>query len=585
MLLRFILCFLPFAAFAFEARYRVSFLGLEDTKALKALQSSSDLVKLKDRPPASVNALRFRVESDIPQMVKILHAYAYYDASISWEIEQKEDALYVYIFIHPGAKYTLSSYQILDSECKAPSKTCENTNLQNIGITLGEPAYAAQIIDSEAQLLELYANCGYPLAQIEDKKIIADGLEKTISVTLCVQSGPLCKFGPTTLIGLTDVQRRYITRKILWKEGDIYKADLVNTTQKYLIETDLFASVLISHGDEVDKDGLLPMKMRFSETKHRTISLGGSFATSDGFGGSINWTNRNFRGMGELLSLDLWVAKVNSQGIATYSIPDFFRMDQNYVWQAQLVREDITVYLSQTYSLINKIERKPNKRNYLSIGLKGEYISVNNSIRDGKFTLLGAPFFWKYTGVQNILNPTSGFNISYKSTIYQAVSHNKVSYYKQTLWASKYFPLIESRRIVLALRAQLGSIFGAPQGKIPFSKLFFGGSEEDLRGYRFKTVSPLNNNNDPVGGRGFFFWTAEMRFHISKSIGMVLFSDWGNVTRRTYPTIEGKWFKSVGTGLRYFTFFGPLRLDVGFPLNRRSFDPRYRIYVSIGQSF
>lgn len=572
----------------YEANYRVTFLGLEDKEALQAMKNRSDLIHLQERAPPTINALRFRVESDVPGLIEVLHAYAYYDASITWEIEDiNDEQVIVYIFIHPGPRYTLSKFEVLSSDCNntLSLQTCKNITLDKLDISIGDPAFASNILASEGKLIALLADCGYPLAKIEDKKIIADALEKTMQVKFCVQTGPLCKFGPITLIGLKEVERRFILRKILWNEGDVFRSDWVETTQKRLIETDLFASVLITHADSVDQEGQLPMKMRFSETKHKTISVGGSYATTDGFGGSLTWTNRNFRGMGELLSADIWVAEPNSQGILTYTIPDFIRMNQDYTWQAEAIRENITVYRSQTYSMTNRIERVPNKKNYLSIGIRGEYTSVNESIRNGKYAILGLPFFWKHTHVENILDPISGYNISYKSTAYQQLNSDHERYYKQTLWVSSYFPLTENERIVLAVRAQLGSIFGASLSKIPFTKLFLGGSEEDLRGYRFKTVSPLNSNGDPVGGRGAFYWTAEFRFRLTKSLGFVTFSDWGNVTRRAYPTIEGKWFKSVGVGLRYFTFFGPLRLDAGFPLNKRPNDPNYRIYVSIGQSF
>jgi translocation and assembly module TamA len=38
-------------------------------------------------------------------------------------------------------------------------------------------------------------------------------------------------------------------------------------------------------------------------------------------------------------------------------------------------------------------------------------------------------------------------------------------------------------------------------------------------------------------------------------------------------------------GLRYHTRFGPIRVDVGTPLSRRSGDPRLAVYVSLGQAF
>jgi translocation and assembly module TamA len=39
-------------------------------------------------------------------------------------------------------------------------------------------------------------------------------------------------------------------------------------------------------------------------------------------------------------------------------------------------------------------------------------------------------------------------------------------------------------------------------------------------------------------------------------------------------------------GLRYFTGFGPLRLDVAFPLNPRDgVDEVFQFYISFGQAF
>jgi translocation and assembly module TamA len=58
------------------------------------------------------------------------------------------------------------------------------------------------------------------------------------------------------------------------------------------------------------------------------------------------------------------------------------------------------------------------------------------------------------------------------------------------------------------------------------------------------------------------------------------------VYQTEFPKFDGKWLKSVGIGLRYFSFLGPLRLDVGFPLNKRKhLDDNYRTLISIGQTF
>ncbi len=41
----------------------------------------------------------------------------------------------------------------------------------------------------------------------------------------------------------------------------------------------------------------------------------------------------------------------------------------------------------------------------------------------------------------------------------------------------------------------------------------------------------------------------------------------------------------AGAGARYYTPFGPIRLDVAVPLNRDRGDDAFEIYVGIGQAF
>jgi translocation and assembly module TamA len=121
---------------------------------------------------------------------------------------------------------------------------------------------------------------------------------------------------------------------------------------------------------------------------------------------------------------------------------------------------------------------------------------------------------------------------------------------------------------------------------VPVPKRVLGGTDQELRGYRYKTVSPLGEHHLPKGGQSGIFYTFETRFRVSKSIGLVPFFDIGSVYMTRIPNFRGKWYKSVGLGLRYFTFLGPLRFDIAFPLDRRDgIDPRYRVLVSLGQTF
>lgn len=575
------------AAFA-EMNYKVEFIGLEDKDTLSVIKSKSDLIQLQSRPPASLNGLRYRIKSDIPGMIEILHAFGYYDATVTSQIQNETGTADVFIFIHSGPRYLLDGYDFYASNCQEKTEIpekCRSITLERIGIDVGKPLLAGNIINAEQILLDELANCGYPLAAIEKRDVIVDVAKKSVTVKLCIDIGPLCKFGPLSMIGLKDVKTEYIVRKLLWEEGQTYNQNLVDATQRILIETDLFSSLIISHADEPDASGALPMKIRFSESKHRSISIGFTYATNDGPGLVFGWINRNFRHMGEKLSLDVNVNSRLTTGIASYIKPDFLRLNQNYLWQLEGMREKVTAYIADTYSLQNLLERYFSKRNYFSIGIRGEFVDVTHSISNGTFTLLSLPIYYKFTDVKNILDPTSGVIANYWFSPYQAVTHEKSTFLKQLLTAAFYAPLTPGRNIVLALRMQAGSIVGSSLTQIPFPKRFLGGSDDNLRGYRYKTVGPLNSDGNPTGGRGALYLTIEPRFRITKTIGGIVFFDLGTVTDKTYPTVNGQWFKSVGFGLRYYTFFGPLRLDVGFPLDRRPFDPRYRLYASVGQTF
>ncbi|HSW72315.1 MAG TPA: autotransporter assembly complex family protein [Chlamydiales bacterium] len=582
-----ILLFIPFLVWS-DIPYEVHFHGLEDDpKTLKSVEAHSDIIQLKERPPASINGLRYRVLSDIPNMIQVLHSEGYYDATITNSVENVEGTAEVMIFIHPGPRYLLESYEIVNVDCKEKVllEECSNITPSDLGVEIGKPISAQIILDAEMILLKNLANCGYPLAETETRSVVANTARKTVEVKVCIDPGPLARFGPITLTGIRGVNDSYISNKFAWKEGDIYSEKLVDDTQRSLIDTDLFSSVLISHADEVDPNGELPMKVRISESKHRSINVGVSYATNDGAGLTFGWATRNFRNRGEKLGVELNVQRVYSTGLLTYMIPEFYRIDQSFLFQAGAERQHITVYLANIYSGKAIVERFFNPNNYFSVGVKFENIHIHESIKNGAFSLLSIPIYYRYTTVENLLDPLSGIVISYKPVPYQGVAQHRDFFFKQELTTSFFAPLTVDKKIILGFRLQLGSIIGTPFQNIPFTHVFLGGSEDNLRGYRFKTVSPLNANGDPVGGRGALYFTFEPRYRITKSLGVVTFFDAGTVTLKGYPRLDAHWFKSVGLGLRYFTIFGPLRVDVGFPLDRRHLDPRYRFYTSIGQTF
>lgn len=574
-------------AFLAAIPYEINFVGLKDSSTLKALLDASDLVVLQDRPPASVNGLRYRIASDIPTLLKVMRAYGYYDATITSDVRNEKETVQVYILIHPGPQYTIASYKIYHGDCTelASLPSCNPFSPESLGLELGIPAYSVNIVNAELNLLTELARCGYPLATVEKRRVEVDMAEKVVNAASCIDEGPLSKFGPISIYGLDTVKSRYVLRRLAWKEGEIYSPDDVEATQKRLINSDLFSSVMISHGDTLDAMGELPMKMRLSEAKHRQVSIGVYYATVDGPGVTFTWTHRNLRGMGETISLDGDFSVRYVAGKITYKKPDFLTMNQTYRALAQIERERIHPFTAFIYRFANYIDKKFDPMRNLTIGLDVSHFIISNSASNGAYLLASLPLFVSYNTSDDIMNPTTGYTIVYQGIPFQSLWHAGQHFYKQRLTGTFYIPM-GTKRAIFAGRIQFGSIAGANQENIPLPVLFLGGSEDDLRGYRYMTVSPLNIHRKPYGGRSAIFLTAETRFQFTQTIGIVPFADFGTVTFEELPQFNAKWYKSVGIGLRYFTFFGPLRADIGFPLDRRrGVDPAFRIYASIGQTF
>src|SRR3989344_6875311 len=99
--------------------YEVHFVGVQDPSCLKAMEDASQLVLLQNRPPASLNGLRFRVSADIPELLRTLRAFAFYEASMTTKIDKDdEDSFQVYLLIQSGPQYALSSYEVYNGDCK-----------------------------------------------------------------------------------------------------------------------------------------------------------------------------------------------------------------------------------------------------------------------------------------------------------------------------------------------------------------------------------------------------------------------------------------------------------------------------------
>ena len=158
-------------------------------------------------------------------------------------------------------------------------------------------------------------------------------------------------------------------------------------------------------------------------------------------------------------------------------------------------------------------------------------------------------------------------------------------YLRGQLDGSYYLPV--GNNIVLAGRARFSSIPGASLADIAPSRRLYAGGGGSVRGYGYQKIGPQNALGDPTGGRSLAEFSLEARIQtglLGGALGVVPFVDAGTVGADAVPDFNEIKF-GAGIGIRYFTTFGPIRVDFGVPLNRGPNDARFGVYVGLGQAF
>ncbi len=191
------------------------------------------------------------------------------------------------------------------------------------------------------------------------------------------------------------------------------------------------------------------------------------------------------------------------------------------------------------------------------------------------------PISLTYDGSDNLLDPHRGFRLTGRASPELSFNGDIFGYMKLQAEASAYLPLGD--RVTLAGRGHVGTIAGAAQRDIAPTRRFYAGGGGSVRGYGFQAVGPQAADGTPTGGDSIVEASAEVRVRFG-DFGVVPFFDAGEVDTSLVPRFRNVRY-GAGLGFRYYTGFGPVRIDVATPANPRPGDARVQFYVSIGQAF
>jgi outer membrane protein assembly factor BamA len=229
-----------------------------------------------------------------------------------------------------------------------------------------------------------------------------------------------------------------------------------------------------------------------------------------------------------------------------------------------------------------------------SVGFRTEFFKVSSvnpttaqaigGIRT-KGILVGpmAQLTWNTT--EDPFNPTKGAITTLAAEQAGKIWGGQANYYKLTAEVRKYTSI--GWGVVLANRFKIGFAdgLGKTSDGVPIFERFYSGGPGSVRGYGRWRIGPRSISNVPLGGLSLLEGSAEVRRPIYQGLTGALFVDFGDVSLRSFhPPIANLKF-GFGPALMYATPVGPLRLDLGFPVQKPRGNQAWQIYFSIGQYF
>ena len=520
-----------------------------------------------------------------------------------------------------------------------------------VKVNTGDPYYEPRAVEARDALVLEYLNRGFASAVV-DVRIAPSADRTTIGLTFAVQEGPQSIVDHILIVGNVHTKPDVILRELQFKPGQPIGLQDQFDSRRRLSALGLFRRVQITeltHGGGNERDVLVTVE----EAPATAIGYGGGlegYTKTRSTGpegqpedhlefaprGFFEIGRRNLFGANRSVSLYTRVSlrpndapddpELDGTGIGlseyrvvgTYRQPRWFgandltvtgvleegvRTSFNFArkgFNVDVVRRLSPAFrVSGRYSLsstrtfderLDEEDQATIDRLFPEVRLSGFSGAVARDTRD------------------DLLEPTRGMFLSAEGTVATRLLGGEVGFIKSYVQGFSFYKLPVKKNVIFASRAALGLADGFARDvtsldedgnivnevveDLPASERFFAGGDTTVRGFELDRVGAPNTfsiNGYPKGGNAVLLLNGELRFPVWKELGAVVFVDSGNVFRRVTEFDITELRASYGLGLRYRSPVGPIRVDVGFKMDRQVFggvrEGLTEIHFSLGQAF
>jgi translocation and assembly module TamA len=578
----------PFGATAQDITFVAPSASKEERSTIRA---ASLALSLAEDPDAVSNAQDYiaAARADYARVVAVLYDKGYYSSVVSIQIDGQEAASLspfdgrnqiseITYRIETGPMFTLGRANI--------GPLAPDTQLPPDFTTSG-PAGVGTIRDAARAGATGWRNAGYPKARVGSQQINARQPDAQLDVNITLSPGPQLTFGRLGVEGNQDVRTGRIRRIAGLPAGEVYAPDEITAAATRLRRTGAFRSVALTEADGIGAGDTQDVTVQIVEQTPRRFGFGAEISSLEGLTLSSFWMHRNLLGGAERLRVEAEIAGIGGDtGGTDYSFattfrrPAHFGTDTDLTALAQIEQLDEPSFFAKQVTLELGASRIVTDNLTAQISLGYRAALTRDGFGERKYQILTLPFDIEWDRRDDTLNATQGFYLSGELMPFLNLD-GSADGARLMLDARYYRPVGE--RLVFALRGQAGSLIGPSISQAPSDFLFYSGGSGTVRGHGYQSLG-VTTSGVETGGRSYLGASAEARFAVTDTIGIVGFYDYAMIGEDSTPGADGDSHAGAGLGLRYNTRFGPIRLDVASPVGGGN-GGSLQVYVGIGQAF
>lgn len=545
------------------------------------------------------------------------------------------DGLEVVFRISEGPQYRVGKVEIGGELIDDGKKM-----LNSVKLTSGQIFRGSRLREDITTLTDMYSNKGFAFVQVDPITKI-DQAQKKVDVALVIARGPPVYFNRVLVSGNTKTRDKVVRRELVGNEQELYSGTKITQSRNALQRTGYFEDVQITT-KKTDQPDTLDLLVEVKEGPTGTFQVGAGYSSGDGFLFNANVSEKNVMGRGQGASgnfaigsnrqdyvlslndpyfydtkagagLDLFNTKrkftdfdENKLGFGvntSYPLKDlkmpFFGHDKP---ESNLGSDELASNAPPTFW---DYTRGAVSYDFTRENIRGISATAPTSIRDeaGKSLTSSMTPGLTYDSRDHFFSPSEGTKAGVSVKLAGLGGDNR--FIKSDLSTRWYYPLLKDPNwggsYVFGLGGTLGYGVGLAErnnGKkdLPLFERYFAGGINSVRGFSERSLGPrapsgcdastppVCTGTDVIGGDKSMVLNAELMFPIFEQYGLrgVGFFDMGNAFGSSQGLDFADLRRSVGTGVRWMSPFGPLRLELGFPLNKKPGDDASVFGFSVG---